>query len=170
MGDLTVLTTIDYSSLVFEVFTILVGLKAAVALLEWAADKLGIEIKWTRRQREEHALLIKTSQDLKELQEKLNQYTEHSDTRDSEICQDIQKLTDMFLDKEIEDWRWKILDFSSALSNGRRYNRESFDHIFRTYDTYEKVLKANGLDNGLIEETIKYVGKKYQEYMDEGRI
>lgn len=113
---------------------------------------------------------MKTSQNLNELQEKLNQYAAHSDHRDNEICRDIQKLTDMFLDKEIEDWRWKILDFSSGLSNGRLYNRESFDHIFRTYDTYEKVLRENQLDNGLIEETIKFIRKKYQECMDEGRI
>ena len=168
MGDLTSLTTIDYSSLFFEVFTILMGLKAVMALMEWVTAKLGIEVKWTRKQREEHALLMKTSQNLNELQEKLNQYAAHSDHRDNEICRDIQKLTDMFLDKEIEDWRWKILDFSSGLSNGRLYNRESFDHIFRTYDTYEKVLRDNGLDNGLIEETIKFIRKKYQECMDRG--
>ena len=51
MGDLTSLTTIDYSSLFFEVFTILMGLKAVMALMEWVTAKLGIEVKWTRKQR-----------------------------------------------------------------------------------------------------------------------
>lgn len=170
MGDITSLITIDYSSLFIEVFTILVGLKAVIALFEWLADKLGIEIRWNRKQREEHVLLMQTSQGLKELQEKHDQDITRSDHRDDEIRQDIQKLTKMFLEKEIDDWRWKILDFASALSNNRKYNRESFDHIFAAYNKYEKVLEENNMDNGLIEETIKYIRKKYQEYMNSGMI
>ena len=74
----------------------------------------------------------------------------------------------MFLDKEIDDWRWKILDFSSALSNGRKYNRESFDHIIKIYKKYEKVPEDNEMENGLVEESMKFIRKKYQEYLDKG--
>ena len=93
---------------------------------------------------------------------------QYSNKRDDEINRDIQKLTAMFLDKEIDDWRWKILDFSSALSNDRKYNRESFDHVIKIYGKYEKILEDNKMENGLVEESMKFIRKKYQEYLDRG--
>ena len=50
----------------------------------------------------------------------------------------LDKLSNVILDKQIDDYRYEILDFSSTLSNGRRYNRESFNHIFNIYGKYEK--------------------------------
>ena len=58
----TALTRIDYTSVFISVFIILIGIKAIVSLFEWVIDKLGVETKWMRKQREEHELLIQTSQ------------------------------------------------------------------------------------------------------------
>ena len=74
----------------------------------------------------------------------------------------------MFLDKEIDDWRWKILDFSSAVSNGRKYSREAFDHIIKIYKKYEKVLKENDMENGLVDESMAFIKRRYQEHLDKG--
>ena len=68
------------------------------------------------------------------------------------------------------DLRWKILDFSSAVSNGRKYNRESFDHIIKLYNKYERVLEENDMENGLVDESMKFVMKKYREHLDKGNI
>ena len=70
-----------------------------------------------------------------------------SEEKDEEIRKDVQKLTNMFLDEKIDDLRWKILDSCSALSNGRRYNREMFDHIIHMYDKYEKILDENDYED-----------------------
>ena len=58
------LTTIDYTSLFIAIFTCLAGLKAIVSVFEWVINKLGLETKWMRKNREEHELLIQTSQGL----------------------------------------------------------------------------------------------------------
>lgn len=168
MDAIKELTQIDYSSLLISICVVLFGIKAIVSVFEWFIDKLGLETKGMRKQREEHDLLIRTSQNISELQRKHIEDMEYSNTRDEEICKDIQKLTGMFLDKEIDDWRWKILDFSSAVSNGRKYSRESFDHIIKVYKKYEKVLKENDMENGLVDESMEFIRRKYQEHLDKG--
>lgn len=168
MDAVTELFKINYIYIFTSIIAVLLGLKFISSIFEWFMDKLGLETKWMRNKREEHELLVQTSQNLSALQQQHTHDMQHSNNRDDEITNDIQKLTNMFLDKEIDDWRWKILDFSSALSNGRKYNRESFDHIIKIYKKYEKVLEENEMENGLVEESMKFVKKKYQEYLDNG--
>lgn len=64
------LITIDYTSLFIAVFTILIGLKAIVSVFEWGINKLGLETKWIKARRQEHELLIQTSQGLIDLQKR----------------------------------------------------------------------------------------------------
>lgn len=168
MQDIMELTKIDYTYVFISIFTMLIGIKAIVSIFEWIIEKLGIETKWSKNQKAEHELLIKTSQTLTELQNKQNDDAKRSDTNDEELRNNIQTLTDLFIDKEIDDWRWKILDFSSALSNGRTYNRESFDHIIKIYSKYEKILEKKEMTNGLVDESMKFIKEKYREYLDRG--
>ena len=70
MDAITELFKQDFSSLFISIFIILVGIKAIVSLFEWVIGKLGLETKWMRKSREEHELLLKTSENLAELQEK----------------------------------------------------------------------------------------------------
>ncbi len=170
MDVITELTTLDFSSIFISVFVILIGIKAVISLFEWFIEKLGIETKWMKRKREDHELLIKTSQNLLELQNRHNNDMCKSDIHDAEIQKDLKELKSLFLSKEIDDIRWEILDFSSAIVNKRKYNREAYNHIFRQYDKYEKVLKENNMENGLIEESIKVIREIYHDGLKNGEI
>lgn len=79
------------------------------------------------------------------------------------ISQLIEQINKNFVSKEINDLRWELLDFCSALTNGRTYNREAFEHIFRTYENYEKILEENNMTNGYVEESINAVREIYHE-------
>ena len=88
------------------------------------------------------------------------------DLKDVKLIENkLNDLTDMVLHKEINDARWTILDFSSALSNGRKYNKESFEHIFRIYENYKDVLDKNGMKNGYVDDSMEYVREKYKELL-----
>ena len=84
MSEITELTKIDFVSVFTAVFIILMGLKAIISLLEWIFEKLGLETKWMRQKREEHELLIQTSQNLAVLQKQRQEDVENSDRRDEE--------------------------------------------------------------------------------------
>lgn len=100
----------------------------------------------------------------KELKDSIQNLIDGQQNRDEKI----NNLTDMFVDKEIDDLRYKILDFASSVSSGKKFNRESYDHILRIYAKYEKILEEHNLENGLVEESVKYIQNSYQEVLKTG--
>lgn len=168
MNEITELMKIDFSYVLIAVFVILIGMKAMFSLFEWIVNQLGLETKWMRRQREEHELLIRTSQNLTALQEKLAKEVDRSDQRDEEIANDIKKLTRMFVDKEIDDMRWEIINFATMVSEGRPCNKDSFKHCIHVYEKYEKILEENGLENGEVEISMELINDAYKNKLKEG--
>ena len=100
----------------------------------------------------------------KELKDSIKVLTDGQQERDKKISD----LTDMFVDKEIDDLRFKILDFASSISSGMKYNRESYDHILKIYGKYEHILEEHDMENGLVEESVKYIQSSYQELLKHG--
>lgn len=129
---------------------------------------MGLETKWMRQKREEHELLIQTSQNLASLQEKHEKDIESSDRRDEEIASDIKKLTQMFVDKEIDDMRWEINNFATKVSEGKPCNKDSFKHCIHMYEKYERILEDNGLENGEVEISMELINEAYKEKLKEG--
>lgn len=70
MNEIMELMGLNFSSILISVFVILTGTKTIVSILEWVIHKLGLETKWIRKRREEHELLVQTSQNLAALQKK----------------------------------------------------------------------------------------------------
>lgn len=95
MEEIKELMSIDYKSLFLAVFIILAGTRTIFSIFEWIIDKLGIETKFMRNKHQEHDLLIKTSQDLLELQEKHYESVKQSIKHDEMIKSDISSLTDI---------------------------------------------------------------------------
>ena len=158
MNEITELAQINFSSIFISVFVILIGVKTMLSLFEWFAHKLGLETKWMRTQREAHELLLRTSQALAILQEKHETDAAHSDLRDDEISNDIKKLTQMFVEKEIDDMRWEINNFATQVSEGKPCNKDSFQH-----EKYEKILKENELENGEVEISMELINQAYKQ-------
>ncbi len=94
MSAIKELTTLDFSLVFVSVFIILIGIKAMVSLFEWFIEKLGLETKGMRKRKEEHNLLIQTSQGLIQLQEKHEESVRQSIRHDEMIKADISSLTD----------------------------------------------------------------------------
>ena len=168
MNEVIELTKINFSSVFIAVFIILFGIKAIASLFEWIIDKLGLETKWMRTRREEHELLIQTSQNLAALQVQHKNDLDISDQRDEEIYADIKKLTKMFVDKEVDDIRWEINNFATKVSEGKPCNKDSFTHCIRIYQKYEKILEENGMENGEVEISMELINDAYRQKMKEG--
>ena len=168
MDEILELTKIDFLSLLISVFVIIIGIKVIASLFEWVVSKLGLETKWVRKKREDHELLIKTSQNLNALQELHLKDMEESDKHNKEMQNDIKKLTDMFIDKEINDMRWEINNFATKVSEGKPCNKDSFKHCIHTYEKYEKLLEENSLENGEVEISMEIVNEAYKQKLKEG--
>lgn len=168
MESIKALTAIDYSSLIIASFSVLIGIKAIVSLFEWFFDKLGLETKWMRKKREEYDLLMQTSKGLIELQKKHEEDIKRSDLHDEEIRQDIKILTDMFIQKEIFDMRWEINNFANKIADGKRCNKDSYQHCIKTHERYKKILRDNKLENGEVEISMELINESYKEKLKNG--
>jgi len=168
MEAVTELLKVDFSSVFISVFVILFGVKAITSILEWAINKLGLETKWMREKREEHELLLKTSENLMELQKRHIDDMERSEKHSTEMRNDIKQLKNMFLDTRIDTMRWEINDFASRVTNGSRCNKDNYRHCLSTYAKYEKLLEDNNLENGEVEISIKVVKDSYEQKLKEG--
>lgn len=80
MESITELTKIDFTALFISVIVVLIGIKTIVSLFEWVVVKFGIETKWIKKHREEHDLLIQTSEGLKSLKNKHEEDIKKADT------------------------------------------------------------------------------------------
>lgn len=162
------LLNINFSYVFISVFAILFGAKAVISIFEWAVGKLGLETRRMRSRREERELLLSTSEKLSALWEKHTGDIDKSDKRDEEISSDIKRLTQMFIDKEIDDMRWEINNFATNVSEGKPYNKDSFKHCIHVYEKYEKILEENGLENGEVEISMELINEVYKQKLKDG--
>ena len=70
MDELQYLQEINYGLVFLSAIAILIAIKFLVSLFEWFINKLGLETKGMRQKRQDHELLIKTSENLAELKNK----------------------------------------------------------------------------------------------------
>ena len=135
---------------------------------------------------EDHILLLETSRELKEL--KCCEKTDIENFKDNRIHDreqsfEIQKkLTDAIdsineslkdmrkegIDREIARIRWDILKFATDISNGKKASRESYDFISKQYTRYEELLEETGQENGLVDESVKYIRETYHQKLEKG--
>ena len=100
----------------------------------------------------------------KELKDSIKNLVNGQQERDEKI----NNLTDMFVDKEIDDYRWEIINFATKVSEGKPCNKDSFKHCLRTYEKYETLLEKYGLENGEVEISMQVVNEAYKKKMLEG--
>ena len=170
MNAIEKLLNLDITSVFSGIAIILFAIVAMYELIGKVSIIINKPVSWVRKKNEDHELLMQTISNLSNLTEKQKSDVEQSIRHDKLIETRLNELTEIVVDMSIESWRWEILDFSSALSNGRIYNREAFDHIFRIYKKYEDILNNNNLKNGLIDNSIKFIREKYNDFLKNGEL
>lgn len=170
MEQIKELLALDFTALILGVFVLMSGIIAIYNIVGKFSEIIGKPFKWVQKKNADHEMLLKHDKAISDLAKKHKTDTEKIEGEESTIKADITKLTNMFLDREIDTMRWDILNFCSSLSNGRKFNRESYDHIFRIYDKYEAILEENNMENGLMEESIAYIREVYREGLKNGTI
>lgn len=138
-------------------------------------DTLGLETKASLQKKALEKKLSDMEQKIADFEQSQHNYHDQSinirdDLEDNQkVLQDgINELKTLLINKEIDDIRTTILDFSNAVMNGRDYNKEQYEHIIDLYDKYEKILEQNGMTNGRVTASMEFVLKNYQDLMDNG--
>lgn len=158
MEDLQNLFNLDFVSIIMDLFIIILGIDKIVSSLKRVKSILRIKLGY--------------EEDKESIVDRISVLERHDNWQYKEISKISQCVTDIdkrMLDKDIDDMRWELLDFCSALTGGRKYNREAFDHIFRIYEKYEMILKDNKMTNGFVDESMNYVKEVYHKNLENGK-
>lgn len=138
-------------------------------------DALGLETKASLQKKALEQKLSDMEQKIADFGQSQHNYHDQSiSIRDKlednqKVLQDgINELKTLLINKEIDDIRTTILEFSNTVMNDRDYNKEQYEHIIDLYDKYEKILEQNGMTNGRVTASMEFVLKNYQDLMDNG--
>lgn len=157
MSNIQALTDINYVTVFLGVIIILFAIKEIIELITYFKKKFRITTGIEENKAEEERR-IKTL----EAHDRW-QYNEIQKIED--ILKDIQEN---FVDDRINTLRWRILDFSSGLSGGRKYNEEAFEQVIKMDEKYEAILTKYKKTNDVINESMKFIKDKYQEKLRNG--
>lgn len=89
MEVITELSKINLLSYIITTCLIFAAFKGCMLAFEWIIEFFGIETKWMRKKKDEHNLLVKTSENLKRLQENHEESVKQSIIHDNIIKEDL---------------------------------------------------------------------------------
>ncbi len=174
MEQIKELMQIDFIALLPSVFIVLGGIKSITAVFEWAIDKLGLETKWMREKREEHDLLLKTSQNLTALQEKHSQDVRQSIAHDDRIREDLSAFMDD-MKNTVTETQKEIKQFAE----NRLHDREQSLQIQKDLtDSIKNIVEHNSTKDKQISDLMAAqrevladkINEKYKYYISIGGI
>ena len=100
----------------------------------------------------------------KRSQSNVQMFLEH----EQNAIEKIEKLTKMFIDKELDDYRWEIITFATRISDKKPCNKESYKHCLRTYTKYKELIKTHKLTNGEVDICMEIINESYEQKLKEG--
>ena len=168
MESINLLFKQDIVPIILGIFIIMSAVIAVFSIIGKFSEIIGKPVKWIQKKNQDHELLIQTAQNLSILQGKHAEDVKQSDAHDDELRKDLKLLTDMFVEKQINDYRWEIINFADKISSNKKLSKEYYKHCFHTYEQYEKIIEENGLTNGEVELSMEIINQSYKEKLKSG--
>ena len=189
MGDISMLSELDFSSILIGLFIILFGIKAIISIFEWFCVKLGIETKWNRQKREEHELLMNAVSAIKEIQDthckdkkEVVQKNDNLEKILSDFMVEVRNEIKQFTDNRIHDRaqsleiQKELTDSIKAVVNTQTERDDKIDALIcgskellgSTIDQlYSRYLSLDGVPENEVDELddISEIHKKFYKHM-----
>lgn len=171
----------NWVTVVSAIIIAMLAFKFLSELYEWFIRKFGIETKATRQRVENEKLLQATAIGLSELQKehmedektfssKLDKHIAESErdrnrlhAEQKSLTDSINKLTSIFVDKEISDYRWEIINLADKILEGKTVSKECLKHAIATHAKYEVVIEESGLTNGEVNISMEIINDEYRK-------
>lgn len=121
MDTIKEFTQLNFSAIFLSLILIGISFQIIMRLLDWIVERFGIETKRTRQRREEHELLIKTSENLTELQKQHTKSVEDSAFYDKQIRDELHSfMNDM--KESIAETKSEIKQIdNNRVNDGKQY-------------------------------------------------
>ena len=162
-------------------FVLLAAIKFSIDLIDWVKKRFGIETKWDKKNNTTDKKIAELNKAVESLKKDLENYKKENyeqQLQRREQSFDIQKkltenqeklesqltdLHDIFVDKQIDDMRWSIINLATKVSEGKPCNKDSYQHCFKIYKKYEDIIAANHMTNNEVDISMEIIKKSYKE-------
>lgn len=168
MEIITELFKQDFPAILIGFFVILSSIIAIYEIIGKFSKIIGKPVRWVREKEDDHNLLLQTVKKVDILQGEHEESVKQSIKHDEMIRSDLKNLTRIFVEKQINDYRWEIINFSNRVANGEACNNDSYRHCFATYEKYEKLLEENNMKNGEVEISMEIINESYKQKSTKG--
>ena len=169
MEMITELFKQDIPSIITGCFIILSAVIAIYTIIGKFSKIIGRPVKWVLEKEKDHNLLMNAVDRIDSLWKEHEESVKQSIRHDDAIRQDSTNLTDLFVEKQINDYRWEIINFSNRVSNDESScNKDGYRHCFATYEKYEKLLEENDMENGEVEISMDIINQSYKDKLKNG--
>jgi uncharacterized protein (DUF305 family) len=145
------------------------------ATYKWCKAKLNVYYAHKRGEELEEETIEKMMNKINEHSKKIQEIEDRASSNvqmflehEQSAIEMIENLTKMFVDKEIDDCRWEIINFATRIIDKKPCNKESYKHCLRTYEKYEKLIKDHNLKNGEVKICMELINESYEQKLKEG--
>ena len=167
MNEIKALLELDFTAFILTIFVVMSGIIAMYTIVGKFSEVIGKPVKWVKRNQFDHDLLETNKKDIKALSDKHDADTKKYESSHQEVIDSINILKDLFLEKQISDYRWEIISVADQISNGRIVSKECLRHAISTYDKYDKIIKEHKLVNGEVNVSIGVVKTEYTKILSD---
>ena len=172
--------------IVLYIFILLAAIKFSIDLIDWVKKRFGIETKWDKKNNTTDKKIAELNIAVENVKRDLEDYKKENyeqQLQRREQSFDIQKkltenqeklesqlsdLHDIFVDKQIDDMRWSIINLATKVSEGKPCNKDSYQHCFKIYKKYEDIIAANHMTNNEVDISMEIIKKSYKEKLLSG--
>ena len=105
MEDILRLFSTDISSVIVGIFVLLSAFIAIHDIIIKTCEIFNVPIKWVKNKNADHNLLIQTTNELKSLEQQHEKDVRESNEHDKIIEDKLDKLSNVILDKQIDEYR-----------------------------------------------------------------
>lgn len=153
---------LDFVTLFVGILAVILALKVIVTAFEWVVSKFGIELKYQRKKREDHNLLIETSKELVELRKK-------HENDDKALRDDINSFAREIRDSVIETQR-QMSQFADNRIHDREQSFSIQKQLLNSIDSInqcgvDRDSQINSLTEALRELLAEKINEKYKYYI-----
>lgn len=168
MDAIANLLKLDISSIIFSIFIMMSGAISMAAIIGKFSEMIGRPVSWINKRNADHEITLQNARAIRELSEKHEESVRQSIRHDEMIKEELDKLSKMFINKEINDMRWEIINVADKISNGKNISKECYIHCIHTYEDYENIIEEQNISNGEVEISMQIVNDSYREKLKSG--
>lgn len=168
MNEIIKIFEIDFVSFVTGLIIILAAVAAFLKVTEPIITRIQQSVIRKKELGDQAATILKHTRMIDDIVKCLQELEDLSNHKDEEIASRLDKLTEMHISSEIDHLRWEIINFASALANGKKCSKEQFDQIIGQHTKYKKLLEKNNLENGQVTQSMNYILDQYQNRLQNG--